>query len=208
VEHSGSTAGYSAHLIRYPDQHVSVAVLCNATSARASQYAHDVAWVLLRDRATPAADTAARELPHEDGVLYRNINTGVVLTNVRGGTWTPEGHRIRVTDEYGSVEIYERAKKAAPTSTQLQELAGTYVSDEAETTLVAAVDGGSLVLKRRPDTVITLTPQYADAFTGPQLGLVIFRRDASGRVSAMTVNQDRVWDLRFARQPSPVRPSQ
>jgi CubicO group peptidase (beta-lactamase class C family) len=208
VEHSGSTAGYSAHLIRYPDQHVSVAVLCNATSARATQYAHDVAWVLLRDRATPAADTAARELAHEDGVLYRNINTGVVLINVRGGTWTQEGNRIRVTDEYGSVEIYERAKKAAPTPTQLQELAGTYVSDEAETTLVAAVDGGSLVLKRRPDTVITLTPQYADAFTGPQLGLVIFRRDASGRVSAMTVNQDRVWDLRFARQPSPVRPSQ
>ena len=208
VEHSGSTAGYSAHLVRYPDQRLSVAVLCNATSARATQYAHDVAWVFLNGRVSPASDAAVRELPHEDGVLYRNINAGVVLTNARGAKWTQEGDRIRVTDEYGSVEIYERAKKAAPSPAQLQELAGTYVSDEAETTLVAAVDGGSLVLKRRPDTVITLTPQYADAFTGPQLGLVIFRRDGSGKVTSLTVSQDRVWDLRFARQSSPTRTSQ
>jgi CubicO group peptidase (beta-lactamase class C family) len=208
VEHSGSTAGYSAHLVRYPDQHVSVAVLCNAASARATQYAHDVAWAFLNSRVSPAADVAVRELPHEDGVVYRNINTGVVLTNARGAKWTQEDDRIRVTDEYGSVEIYERAKKAAPTPAHLQELVGTYVSDEAETTLVAAVDGGSLVLKRRPDTVITLTPQYADAFSAPQIGLVIFRRDGSGKVTSLTVSQDRVWGLRFARQPPPTLTSQ
>ena len=208
VEHSGSTAGYSAHLIRYPDQRVSVAVLCNASSARATGYAHDVAWIFLNGRATPASETASRELPHEDGVLYRNISTGAVLTNARGAKWAEEGDRIRVTDEYGSVETYERAKKVTPTPAQLQELAGTYVSDEAETTLVAAVDGGSLVLKRRPDTVITLTPLYADAFSAPQLGLVIFRRDASGRVTSITVNQDRVWDLRFSRQGTSIRSSQ
>src|SRR4029077_14271276 len=43
VEHSGSTAGYSAHLLRLPDEKISVAVLCNATTARATQYAHEVA---------------------------------------------------------------------------------------------------------------------------------------------------------------------
>ena len=40
VYHSGSTAGYSAFLTRFPDQQVSVAVLCNATTAQATQYAH------------------------------------------------------------------------------------------------------------------------------------------------------------------------
>src|SRR5687768_6670029 len=39
VSHSGSTAGYRAHLVRYPKQHLSVAVLCNVASGNATQYA-------------------------------------------------------------------------------------------------------------------------------------------------------------------------
>lgn len=104
--------------------------------------------------------------------------------------------------------MYERAPKVTPTAAELRELAGTYVSDEAETTLIAAVEDQALVLKRRPDTVLRLTPQYAGAFTAPELGPVIFRRDASERVTAMTANEDRVWDLRFARQSSAMQSSQ
>ena len=47
VAHSGSTAGYRAHLMRFPDQHVSVAVLCNVTSGAATQYAQAVAAAYL-----------------------------------------------------------------------------------------------------------------------------------------------------------------
>ena len=36
VSHSGSTAGYRAFLTRFPEQHVSVAVLCNAGTADAT----------------------------------------------------------------------------------------------------------------------------------------------------------------------------
>ena len=43
VSHSGATAGYRAFLARYPDQRLSVAVLCNAASANPTQYAHAVA---------------------------------------------------------------------------------------------------------------------------------------------------------------------
>jgi hypothetical protein len=47
VDHSGGTAGYRAHLGRYPDQQVSVAVLCNVTSADPTNYAKTVAsWFL------------------------------------------------------------------------------------------------------------------------------------------------------------------
>jgi hypothetical protein len=83
----------------------------------------------------------------------------------------------------------------------LKALEGVYVSEEAETTLTVAIDGDALVLKRRPDTTLRATPAYADAFTADQLGLVIFRRGADGRVNALTVSQDRVWDLRFAKRP-------
>ena len=43
VAHSGSTAGYRAHLTRFPQLHLSVAVLCNVTSGAATQYAMTVA---------------------------------------------------------------------------------------------------------------------------------------------------------------------
>jgi len=64
-----------------------------------------------------------------------------------------------------------------------------------------ALDGDTLVARQRPDTTIKLTPVYADAFRAPQLGLVVFRRDGTGRVNELSVVQDRVWDLRFAGQP-------
>jgi CubicO group peptidase (beta-lactamase class C family) len=47
VSHSGSTAGYRAHLNRFPDQHLSVAVLCNVSSGNATQLAGAVSDVYL-----------------------------------------------------------------------------------------------------------------------------------------------------------------
>jgi CubicO group peptidase (beta-lactamase class C family) len=158
VGHSGSTAGYRAHLVRYPDQGVSVVVLCNASTGAATQYAHAVAEVLL-----PGAFTTA-------------------AAGGRAGGAAP-------------------APRLTPTAAQLQAMVGTYVSDEAETTLIAAVTDGTLVLRRRPDTVIRLVPTAtADVFTGGSLGTVTFRRDAAGRVTALSVRQERVFDLRFDRR--------
>jgi len=154
VDHSGSTAGYRAHLLRYPDQGVSVAVLCNASTGQATQYAHAVAEALMPGAFAPAPSAAP-----------------------------PAPPPARITR----------------TAAELEPLAGTYVSDEAETTLVAAVVDGALVLKRRPDTVIRLTPLTPDVFTG-SIGTVTFRRDAGGRVVALSVKQERVWDLRFERR--------
>jgi hypothetical protein len=123
-------------------------------------------------------------------------------------TWEFDGRGgARMTDPFGRVDAYEKVPSAKPALDQLTELAGTYVSDEAETTLTAAVDGDVLVIKRRPDVTLRMTPVYADAFAAPQLGLVIFRR-SGGRVTALSVVQDRVWDLRFARQMAPVKSSQ
>jgi hypothetical protein len=112
---------------------------------------------------------------------------------------------VTVSDTEGNVDTLERVAAATPGAAQLAEFAGTYVSDEAETTLIAAVDGSALVLKRRPDTVIRLTPLYADAFMGA-IGTVIFRREG-GRVVSLSVVQDRVWDLRFTRKPDAPKPT-
>jgi CubicO group peptidase (beta-lactamase class C family) len=230
VEHSGSTAGYRAHLTRYPDQRVSVAVLCNVSTGAATQYAHEVADLYLGSALKPATPSASHALTDAEATrlagLYRNVARGIVTTIVRDGSklrlnttrgpelfatsptrfitagadvyeFNPSGG-LRVTDEYGTVDQLERVERARPTAEQLRAYVGSYNSTEAETKFTVDVEGGSLVMKQRPDRVIRLTPLYADAFSG-QVGTVIFRRDTTGRVNALSVIQDRVWDLRFAR---------
>ena len=156
VGHSGSTAGYRAHLARYPDQNLSVAVLCNVSTGAATQYAHAVADIYLGP-AINAPPPASRPRP-------------------------------------------AAAAPFAPTATQLASYAGTYASDEAETTFTIAVEAGELVLRRRPDTRVVLRPTAEDTFAaGAGIGTVRFHK-ADGRVTELGVSQDRVFDLRFARQ--------
>jgi CubicO group peptidase (beta-lactamase class C family) len=156
VSHSGATAGYRAYLVRYPDQHVSVAVLCNVSSGTATQYAQAVADMYL----------------------------GSAL---KAGRRSPAAPQPRLADTFH------------PTPQELAAFAGTYSSDEAETTFVAAMDGETLVLKRRPDTVLKLRPTVTDTFAAQPLGIVKFLRDTTGRVSGMSVSRDRVFDMRFTR---------
>ena len=157
IYHSGSTAGYRAHLNRFPAAHTSVAVLCNVSSGDATRAANTVSDLYLAGRQKPATAAAppAAQAP---------------------------------------------AMMPAPTATQLGELAGSYWSDEAEVALDAAVDQGKLVIKRRPDATMVLTAIEKDTFRG-SLGTITFRRDAAGTVNSLSIKQDRVWDLRFARQP-------
>ena len=84
--------------------------------------------------------------------------------------------------------------------------AGRYVSDEVEPTLIAAIDGDRLVLRRRPDSDIVLTPVYPDGFSS-SLGWIVFHRAGAGRATGLSVSQDRVWDLRFTRQADSPRSS-
>ena len=225
VAHSGSTAGYTAHLTRFPDQQLSVAVLCNATSGNATQAANAVAALFLGDRAKSEAVAAKHRLTADELAavtgFYRSTLNGEAATLVRtdtgvrfergtqfvpvsatrfvadnGDTLDLTGTTIRMTDRYGSTESFERSVAAKPSAAELSELAGTYASDEAELTLTASVENGGLVLKRRPDTTIGLMPLYKDAFSG-SIGTVIFRR---GKTTEMSIVQDRVWDLRLQRR--------
>jgi CubicO group peptidase (beta-lactamase class C family) len=209
VFHSGSTAGYQAFLTRFPDQRVSVAVLCNSSTAQATQFAHSVADVYLADRLKPAAAEAALTAAQvqQAAGMYRSATTGLAIVvgggdrdPLRGRSWTFDGRGgATARDAYGTIETYERVEPAKPTVDELGQLAGTYTSEEAEATLTAAVEHGALVMKQRPDTTITLAPLYADAFRAGTLGTIIFRRDAGGRATGFSVVQDRVWDLRFER---------
>ncbi len=98
----------------------------------------------------------------------------------------------------GEVIAFDRVEPAHPSAADLAGLAGEYSSDEAELTLRVAVEDGKLVIHRRPDTKIALTPAFVDGFTS-ELGGIRFLRSPKGIVTEMSVSQDRVWDLRFQK---------
>ncbi|HEX8245994.1 MAG TPA: serine hydrolase [Longimicrobium sp.] len=234
VSHSGATAGYRAWLARYPEQRLSIALLCNAAQANPATLGRRVADVFLPPRVqsplpTPAALSAA-ELSARAG-LYRNMRTNVpVRFSIREGRLfgnalpmmplsatrfrlggpegptvefdpAPAGARaaLRLISADGDTVAYEPVDAWTPANPAA--FAGTYRSDEAEVDYTVAVENGRLVMRRRPDTRLELTPAYADAFTTEDGWVVRFTRDRSGRVNGFTLWLDRVRGLPFQRTP-------
>src|SRR5262249_25674179 len=65
VDHGGAWGGYRAQLLRFPEQHFSVACLCNVESANPGRRAYRVADVylgaLLKEKQTDSRSSAERE---------------------------------------------------------------------------------------------------------------------------------------------------
>lgn len=91
VSHTGSTGGYRALLARYPDDKLSVAVLCNVGNANPGPMGSQIAGIFLGpqrgapERAVKAAAVAEADVQSRAG-LYRHWRTGNVLRiNLRNG---------------------------------------------------------------------------------------------------------------------------
>jgi CubicO group peptidase (beta-lactamase class C family) len=118
VSHSGSTAGYSAWLGRYPDQKLSVAVLCNLAGVNATQYGHQVAEVYLGSAAAPhplPPVTVAPAILAAWAGLYRSVrdhqtlSVNLVLNQLqlerRGPLYPLAGNEYRVGEDGLRVEF-------------------------------------------------------------------------------------------------------
>jgi CubicO group peptidase (beta-lactamase class C family) len=173
VSHTGSTAGYRAFLARYPEQRVAVAVLCNIGSVNPGGVGHQVADVFL---SAPVQAVAA------GGQAGRAGGGGAGRGGGAGGRAGGAG-----------------AAAYTPTAAELAALAGEYYSPDAETTFTVVVEDGRLVIRRRPATRLNLNPTARDTFSGGGFQSLRFIRDEAGRVTQLSVRQDRVFDLRFDR---------
>lgn len=225
VSHSGATAGYRAWLGRYPDQHLSIALLCNAADARTPTLAHALADRYLSAAPEPAA--AARDpslakwaglyaddragtpltltwrhdrVQSEDGATLETAPEGGFRLGNRSVTLLP-GDRFQL-NQTGDVIAFKRVESYAPTRAELQSIVGHYRSDEAEASFIVWMDGDHLrfTVEDRPEATGPLKPVYKDAFAGPQ-GLVRPVFGAGGTVTALRLSNDRVWDLRAEREP-------
>ena len=229
INHTGATAGYRAYLGRFPDQQLSVALLCNSGSANPGTLGHQVAEVFLQGlapMARPAAATvrlAANALEARSGV-YRQELTGLPMRiTLRDSTLRLGGNVLVAASEsvfavgtVGRLEFVPDGRRARLVSVEgdtvllTRETAWTPTSAElAQYAGRYASDEAetwfTIVVK---DGKLMATDRYGSSDTlvpvykdaFTQSGsLVTFRRSASGTVNAVSLGLGRVRDLRFAR---------
>jgi CubicO group peptidase (beta-lactamase class C family) len=193
IAHPGATAGYRAWLGRYPQQHLSIAVLCNASNINPVTLAHKVADLFLPAQAPaprPIVTLTAEQAARRAG-LYVDLRMGLPLRvevqddalRVFGGpvlvaespdelragatTFRFSGNNL-LTREIadGDVLEYRRTQPWQPISSELLRLAGNYKSDEAMATYHVTVKDDRLAIApedRRGEELI-LHPIFADTF--------------------------------------------
>ena len=100
ITHTGSTAGYRGFIGRYPDQQLSIAILCNVGNANPGALGGQVARVFLGDAASADAEPgegmslSAAELEAKVG-LYREMDTGDPLRiALEDGALRADGQRL------------------------------------------------------------------------------------------------------------------
>jgi CubicO group peptidase (beta-lactamase class C family) len=161
-------------------------------------------------RLTKDAEAPTLRLEFANGKfpLYAMSATAFVTAGGEKVDMVAQG-QLRLTDRFGTVDMFQPVPEVTPASLPMEalhRLLGVYTSDEAEATFTVMMsdDHKSLVIARRPDVKLPLTPLYPDAFTSPDLGLVIFHHDGNGRVVDLSVSQGRVWELTFIRTVGPA----
>jgi CubicO group peptidase (beta-lactamase class C family) len=231
LSHDGATAGYRAWLGRFPDQRLSIAVLCNADDAVPSKLAHAVADLYLPKTAQakalytlkPPAGLAGLYASERDGVPLRlsfhgeRLETEANLTILMGSHQTlgfirPDGviaetgqllpdGRLR-RDNEGDATFYDRVEAAAPTPTDLARVAGRYRNDEVPVTYrVTAVSGGLNVVAEGRPDTNRL---FVPAYSNAYAaGDTVLRPvvGADGGMTGIRVSDDRVWNLQLYRLP-------
>jgi len=106
---------------------------------------------------------------------------------------------LRIATPAGDTVPADPVAPADSTRAALTPLIGTYVSDEADVTVTVEADtAGGLVVVRQPDARARLRPIYRDGFASPA-GVLVFTRDARGRVNGFLLTAPRVRNLRFRR---------
>lgn len=190
VRHGGAWGGYRAELLRFPDQHFSVACLCNVGNADPEKRADRVADVYLgslmkADRRsdqgsqTPTATLTSEQLSAVSG-MYRNAATRNIV-------------RVSVADGKPQFEIYGstfRLRALSPT-----EFAPVNFPIDAKLTFELA-NGSSRLMKISGDEMIEGTyqkvtefapsphelPAYAGDFKASELGAVYRLRAAKEKL--------------------------
>lgn len=214
VSHSGATAGYRTFLARYPEQHVSLAVLCNVGSANPVALGHQVADLVIR-KPTAAAQSGAPTVTLSDAQLHRWAGTYVdrrtdrplrlLVRNGKLASQDAENFDIRPT----SPSVFRVPGDAELTFSGVAPArVATLVRPGADTAVFAEGHAAALTVARLAEYAGTYTSEELDvqlvvAVKGDSL--VLRRRPADEMVMRPIYDDDfgtSIGSLRFSRDAS------
>jgi CubicO group peptidase (beta-lactamase class C family) len=255
VGHGGADAGYRSDITRFPDQHFSVAVLCNSAEAGPGGLANQVTDIILakeikaaapaalKDPAktgapavTPVPLTAAQmeaiagmywdrdqddftKVQVKDGKLEMGLDSDDLhelkpfasdhfhVANVPWGNDVDfhfiaagAGKPRRMEQSFGEEkpDTYEAVTAFDPTSAELADYSGAFVSEEIDPIYRIAVQDGKLTLKRLKHKPDALRPTMRDYYVG-DIGTLHFTRDANQHISGFILDAGRIQNFRFTK---------
>jgi hypothetical protein len=103
VEHGGADAGYRSDIRRFPDQHLTISVLCNVAEANPSRYGLKVADILLKSKLAPEPAPT-----RTSGAAGKTALSADQLSALAGLYWDPvEDSYVRVflTDGHPEIDL-------------------------------------------------------------------------------------------------------
>ena len=206
--HGGAPAATLAHrvadlylgsVVMDPAAPKAVTLAPSVLSARAGLYRNAVTGQPLRIsvRDGKLVDDGGTEAVPISATVFRNPNGGQAVFEL-----SPDGRAraMRLLQEDGDTLLFLAVEPYAPGPEELRGLVGTYVSEEAATTITIAHQEGKLFLRQRPTVAFELRAAYRDVFEIPTGDVVRFIRDDTGKVTEMSLFLGRVRDLRFKKQ--------
>lgn len=206
--HGGAPAGALAHGVADlylgsaamdPAAPRPVTLAPSVLTARAGLYRNAVTWQPLRIsvRDGKLVDDGGTEAVPISPTVFRSPNGGQAVFEL-----SPDGRArtMRLVQEDGDTLLFLAVEPHTPGPDDARGLVGTYVSDEAGTSLTIAQQDGKLLLRQRPAVSLELRPAYRDVFEIPTGDVVRFIRDDSGKVTELSLFLGRVRDLRFRKQ--------
>ncbi|MBT2118559.1 beta-lactamase family protein [Dyella sp. LX-66] len=232
IAHDGSTAGYRTWLGRYPDQHLSIALLCNSDDAIPSNYAHAIVDRYLpeakpeshRFTTTPPSSLAGIYASERDGSLLKldfhdgKLRTGNGLVVMAGPhdtlAFERKDGRVAMTgavaangrihiDREGDATFFARQQAYSPAPAELARIAGRFHSAEVPVTYrITATKQGLQVIAEDRPGEPRL---FVPAYTNAFISDDTVLRpvfNAQGEVTGIRISDGRVWDLPLARLPA------
>ncbi len=150
VGHGGTDAGYRGEFLRFPEEDLAVAVLCNVRTTDPARLARDVADAVLPARRPRRADRPERadpprpDAPQERAAPRRRVAADADVRPAADAQTAARGNEAgRLASDRRAPDS---AAQAAPSREELAALAGYYRSAESDIPLHLVLRGTDLVL--------------------------------------------------------------